>query len=176
VLAVAVGFLGSAAFALAHVGSGASVAGDALVLCASLVAAAYGVAARRVATGGHSDPLTVTAVQLLTAALLAVPVVLLAGGSQTSHLTGADLDHLLAAVATGLLGSAIPFVLYNITIRDIDVTGAALILNLIPVFGVVLAIVLLGEGLGLPQLIGGAAVVFAAFGVEDRTATRGLPA
>jgi drug/metabolite transporter (DMT)-like permease len=172
--AVALGFCGATAIGLAQAGSGESLLGDGLVLGASLAAAAYGVGARRVASEGDSDPLTVTAVQLLAAAVLAIPFVFTGVQGEPSHIPHADAAHLLAAVATGLLGSAIPFVLYNVAIRDIDVTGAALILNLIPVFGVMLAVVLLDEQLSLVELAGGAAIVFAAFGVEDRAVDRSL--
>jgi drug/metabolite transporter (DMT)-like permease len=167
--AVVLGFSGAAVIGLDQVDHGASLVGDGLVLGASLAAAAYAVGARHIASDGDSDPLTVTAVQLLTAALLAVPLMFLGIRGEPSRITHADPSHLLCAVATGLLGSAIPFVLYNIAIRDIDVTGAALILNLIPVFGVVLAVVLVGEHPSWVQLAGGAAIIFAALGVEDRT-------
>jgi len=55
-------------------------------------------------------------------------------------LGAADKTHLLAAVATGLLGSAVPFLVYNSAIRDLNVSVAAVILNLIPVFGAGLAV------------------------------------
>ena len=107
-----------------------------------------------------------TAVQLAVAAIASIPLLAAAAAGGHSHIGTADAAHLLAAVATGLLTTAVPFVLYNVAIRDIEVAGGALILNLVPVIAAGLAVVLLGDVLGPLQLIGGAAVVAAAFGAE----------
>jgi multidrug transporter EmrE-like cation transporter len=91
------------------------------------------------------------------------------GARGAQHARGRDPAHLLAAVATGLLGSAVPFLLYNTAIRDLNVSVAAVILNLIPVFGAALAVALLGNSLSPLQLVGAAAIVLAALGI-DRSA------
>ena len=170
--ALALGFGGSVLIGLGESGNGASVLGDALVLGGSAAAAVYAVAARRVASAGDSDPLTVTAIQLLAAAIASAPLV--AGGALSGHsaVASADAAHLLAAVATGLLSTAIPFFLYNRAIRDLQVASAALVLNLIPVFGAGLAVVLLMERPGWVQIGGGAIVLIAALGAEGRDAAR----
>jgi drug/metabolite transporter (DMT)-like permease len=166
--AVAVGFAGAVLIALGGVDGGErSVLGDLLVLGGTAAAAAYTVAARRVARDGAPDALKVTAVQLAVALLVALPLVVVAAAGGHSELGHADGAHLAGAVATGLLTTALPFLLFNVAIRDVGVAGGALILNLVPVIAAVFAVVLLGEGLGLVQLAGGAAVVAAAFGAES---------
>ena len=97
-----------------------------------------------------------------------------AGGH--SHFADADSAHLAAAVATGLLSTGIPFLLFNFAIRDVEVTGSVLIFNLIPVVGVVLAVVLLGESLTALEAVGGAAVIIAAFGAETAPAPAAVDA
>src|SRR3954453_2220944 len=82
-VAIGVGFAGSVIVGLGETGHGASLLGDALVLAASAAAAAYGVAARRIATDGDTDALTVTGVQLLAATVLVAPVVI--GGAVAGH-------------------------------------------------------------------------------------------
>lgn len=167
-LAVGVGFAGSALIGLGGAGGGqTTLAGDLLVLGGAAAAAAYTVAARRVAQRGQPDVLSVTAIQLLTATVVCVPLLAIGAAGGHSHLAGADASHLAAAVATGLLSTAIPFLLYNVAIRDIEVAGAALISNLIPVIGAALAVLLLGEQLGSLQVLGGMAVIVAAFGAES---------
>jgi hypothetical protein len=50
-------------------------------------------------------------------------------------LAGADAAHVVAAVATGLLGGAVPSLAFKFAIRDLTVAHTGLILNLIPVVG-----------------------------------------
>ena len=129
--AVAVGFAGSALVGLAEAGHGASLIGDLLVLAASAAAAGNGVGVRRMSA--EADNLAATTTQLVAAALLVAPVILIADTGAKSGLASPDSAHVLAAVATGLLGGAVPFLAFNLAIRDLTVAHAGLMLNLIPV-------------------------------------------
>jgi drug/metabolite transporter (DMT)-like permease len=164
--AVAVGFAGSALVGLAETGHGASLIGDLLVLAASAAAATNGVGVRRVS--GEADNLAATTTQLVAAALFAAPVVLVAGIGRKTGLAGVDSAHVLAAVATGLLGGAVPFLAFNRAIRDLTVAHAGLILNLIPVLAAGGAVVALGERLRWPEIVGGMLVVGAAAAAAAR--------
>jgi drug/metabolite transporter (DMT)-like permease len=64
-----------------------------------------------------------------------------------------------AAVATGVLGSFMGFLLYNWALGRIQVGIAAMAINLIPVFGVFFAVTLLGESFQGAAIIG-AVLVF----------------
>lgn len=110
----------------------------------------------------QADNLAATTTQLTAAALLAAPVVLVADTGGKTGLAGADTAHVLAAVATGLLGGAIPFLAFNLAIRDLTVAHAGLILNLIPVLAAAGAVLALGERLRWPEVVGGLLVVGAA--------------
>ncbi len=103
--------LGVAGAALVSTGgdmSGASLGGNLLVIAGVLAASMYVVLARRVA--GREAALTVTAYQFVFAFLMVLPVAL----AGHSHLAHADAGHLAAGFATGVLGSAVPFLLYNL--------------------------------------------------------------
>ena len=65
----------------------------------------------------------------------------------------------VAAVATGLLGSAIPFLLYTFAVARIPAARTGVPLNLIPVFGVASSVVLLNEHLVTAQLLGAGLVL-----------------
>jgi drug/metabolite transporter (DMT)-like permease len=158
--AVAVGFAGSALVGLAQTGHGSSLTGDLLVLGASAAAASNGVGVRRMS--GEADNLAATTTQLVAAAVLVAPIVLVADTATRSGPGEIDSVHLLAAVATGLLGGAVPFLAFNRAIRDLTVARAGLILNLIPVLAAGGAIVALGERLQWPEILGGLLVVLAA--------------
>jgi drug/metabolite transporter (DMT)-like permease len=158
--AMAVGFTGSTLVGLAETGHGTSLSGDLLVLAASLAAAGNGVGVRRMSAG--ADNLAATTTQLVAAAVFAAPVMLIADAGAKTGLDDADPAHVLAAVATGVLGGAVPFLAFNLAIRDLTVAHAGLILNLIPVLAVGGAVVALGERLRWPEILGGALVVGAA--------------
>jgi drug/metabolite transporter (DMT)-like permease len=166
-IAVAVGFAGALLIGLEPGGGMNTVLGDGLVLASSAAAGASAVVARRVASDHRTDALTVTAVQLLAATVVAAPLIAAGAATGQSHIGSADSSHLLAGVATGIAGSALPFLLYNVAIRDTAVAAAALILNLIPVFGASLAVAILSERPSMPQLVGGALLVVAATGAEE---------
>jgi drug/metabolite transporter (DMT)-like permease len=122
--AVAVGFIGSVLIGLREAGHGATLVGDLLVLGASATAALYGVGSRRF--GRDADTLPATSLQLVTAAVLAVPLVIGEAIRGASHLGSADGVHIGAAVAVGLLGGVLPFLAFNASIRDMSLARASL--------------------------------------------------
>jgi len=166
-IAATLGVGGAALVSVGGDSSGASIGGNLLVIAGVLAASMFVVFARRVA--GHDTALTVTAHQFVFAFLMVLPVALIGH----SHLMHASAGHLAAGFATGVLGSAVPFVLYNQAVRTISASRAAITLNLIPVFGVLAAFAFLGERPGLPQLAGGLLILAALRLVpaEDDSAT-----
>jgi len=163
--AVPPGFAGAVLVALGTTGDAGSWLGDALVLAGAASAAGYNVGARKFTQGIGS--IEVTAVQLLAAAVLSVPLLLGGAAAGHSHLGHVDAAHVLVAVATGVLGTAVPFMLFNAAIGQMQVSRVAVMLNLIPVFGVTLAVLLLSERLGLPQLAGAVLVLLSVVGARE---------
>lgn len=127
--------------------------GDALVLAASAAAAGYVVLAARVVRA--EDPVLVTTIQFSFAALLTIMVtsVLWATGAARVP-TGVPVRYWIVAVIIGGLGYAGSFVLYNHALRIVSASTAGVVLNLVPVIGVLSAGVLLGEALTVWHLIG----------------------
>ena len=68
----------------------------------------------------------------------------------------------MLAVAVGVLASVVPFVLYNASIDRVTVSISGLVLTLVPLFGALASVVIVGESLAAWQLVGGALVVLAA--------------
>ena len=66
---------------------------------------------------------------------------------------------LLAVVHLGVLCSVVAFLLYARGLKGLDASSAVSVMNLVPVFGVLSAVVLLGEPIGLLQILGGLVVV-----------------
>jgi drug/metabolite transporter (DMT)-like permease len=158
-VALAAGFAGSALLSLKG-GGMSTVGGDMLVVAAALSAAVYGVLARRIAPG--RDALSLTAEQMLGGAGIALPLAVAALLAGHSHLGQVGAGHLVVALAVALLGSVVPFLLYNVAIGSVTASAAALVLTLVPLFGALASLALLSEDLAGPQLAGAAFVLVAA--------------
>jgi drug/metabolite transporter (DMT)-like permease len=172
-IALALGIGGAALVAASHEGGETTLAGNLLVVAGSLAAAGYVVLARRLA--GSAPALGVTRWQFAAGALLVTPVAAvdwLAGGT---GLGTAGLDHWLAAALAGALGGAVAFLLYNIAIERVTASTAGAVLNLIPVFGLIAAVGVLGERVELLQLVGGATIITGLYWLT-RAETSGTPA
>jgi O-acetylserine/cysteine efflux transporter len=143
--------------------------GDLYVAGGVLSASLYTVVAKRFEDG--SDALSLTAWQFASATFVALSVAVprwLAGAERPPF--AAAPRFWLAAVVVGVAGFGVSFLLFNVVISRVDAGRAAVVLNLIPVFGVLSAMVLLGEGLtrsaGLGALMVAASVLY--FAIADR--------
>jgi drug/metabolite transporter (DMT)-like permease len=159
-VALGVGVTGSVLVTWQGGGSDATLTGDLLVIASALTASCYGVLARHVAAS--HDPLEVTTVQVMGAFILAGPIFGWSLASGQSHVSSTDFGHLSVAVAVGLTGSVIPFLLFNRAIKELTASRAALISVLIPVIAAGLTVLLVGERLTVLAIVGGALSVVAA--------------
>jgi O-acetylserine/cysteine efflux transporter len=167
VLAIGIALAGLAV--LAGVGAGAgggTAAGDLLVAGGVLSASLYTIVAKRFDDG--SDALSLTAWQFSVAAFvsLLVSVPRWAGGAGA---VPAAPRFWLVAVLVGVGGFGLSFLLFNMVISEVDAGRAAVVLNLIPVFGVASAVIFLGEGMTRRDTIGavfiGSSVLY--FAISD---------
>jgi drug/metabolite transporter (DMT)-like permease len=136
---------------------GASLTGDAFVVAGVVAAAGYSVVARRVAPRGRAA--VITAYQLLAALVLAVLAWSAFAVERGSTFGRPSISQWLAAAATGVLGSAIPFLLFTFAVARLPAVRTGLPLNLIPVFRVAASVLLLHERFAVTQLLGAALVV-----------------
>jgi O-acetylserine/cysteine efflux transporter len=159
--AVAVAVAGLLVLARAGGGDGAgghtSVTGDLLMAAGVLCAALYTITARRFSDG--SDVASLTAWQFTVAAAVAVPAAAtrLASGAEAGP-AGVPARFWVAAVLVGVAGYGLSFLLFNRAIGETEAGWAAIVLNLIPVFGFLSAVALLSEPVS-PGEAGGAALV-----------------
>ena len=151
-------------------GAEASLTGDILVIGSTLTGAAFGVLARHAAP--NRDPVVVTAVQMLGALFVAVPVFVVSFARGASSIRAADGAHLALAVAVGLLGGVIPFLLFNRAIARVPATRAGLVLVLVPVVGAGASVLLLTERISGVAVSGGVLAVAGAALAALRTERR----
>jgi len=136
--------------------SGTVLLGNVLMVGAVVAYGAYAVQGRAL-RGGKGYPAVVATAASFAAGLLfllpptAVEVVLLGAPD-----LGAQGWIVLAYVGAG--ASALPIFLWNYALRHVPASAAALYINLVPVVGLVSAL-LVGERAGAAQLVGGALAV-----------------
>jgi O-acetylserine/cysteine efflux transporter len=159
VVAIVVG-LGGVALIMDS-GGAASAIGDLLLAAGVLAASLYSIVAKRF--DDDSDALAVTVGQFTAASILCTSI--LAGRTAVTgampHLTAAS-GYWVVAVAVGVLGFGASFLIYNRVLFTCDAGWTAIVLNLIPVFGLLAAVGVLGERLsprsGLGALLLGGSV------------------
>jgi O-acetylserine/cysteine efflux transporter len=178
VLAIAAGLGGLGVLAGAGTGAGGGTpAGDLLVAGGALSASLYTIVAKRFDDG--SDALSLTAWQFTAAALVSLLVASArwTAGRGTGTLSAAP-RYWLVAVLVGAGGFGLSFLLFNRAIVQVEAGQAAVVLNLIPVFGCASAVAFLGEGVtardGLGAVLIGASVLYFAI-AEHREAAAGRP-
>src|SRR6185437_11154439 len=148
---------GVAVVASGH-GGGATGAGDALVLTSVLIVAAMTVAQARLFEG--RDPVAVTAVQFLGAALAALPVaVATAGAPPAVPAGGAGAAALLAVAGLATVGTLVPFTLFAYGQHKVSTEVAGAFLNLEPLVGALVGVAAFGDPAGPRLLLGGVAVL-----------------
>ena len=135
-------------------GGGADLGGDGMVLASVLLSAIFTVGQTRLLRG--RDPIAVTAVQFLGAALATAPFSALTEGMPAAP---AHTASLLAAAALIAGGTLVPFTLFAFGQSRLPAEIAGAFLNIEPLVGAVAGVVAFGNPAGPAQLGGGAAIL-----------------
>ena len=135
-------------------GGGATAGGDGLVLASLLLSAIFTVSQARLLPG--RDPVAVTAVQFLGAALGAVVFAVVTEGAPADP---ARPGPVLAVAALALAGTLGPFTLFAYGQSRVPAQVAGAFLNIEPLIGAVAGVVFFGDPASLRMLAGGLAVV-----------------
>jgi O-acetylserine/cysteine efflux transporter len=123
------------------------------VLGGALSAAGYTIVARGIDAAADSLATTAHQFTVATLAMLPVAVVTWAGGDEPPPME-VPARFWLVAATVGVLGFGLSFLLYNYAIVFVAAAPSAVVINLIPAFGFVGAVVLLGEALTLGRTVG----------------------
>src|SRR5215208_932931 len=144
-------------------GSGATLAGDLLVLASVAGAAALIVLQPRLLAG--RDPGAVTAVQLGAAALAALPVAIVTEGAPPAP---AAAGPVAAVAGLGLAGTLAAFWLFAWAQARVPAELASAFVNLEPLVGALGGVVAFGDAVGPGQALGGLAIL-AGIGLSARS-------
>ncbi|MGQ0714138.1 MAG: DMT family transporter [Gemmatimonadaceae bacterium] len=128
--------------------------GSTLAFASVLSWGAYTILAKRMAT---ADPIAVTATISLIGMILLVPAVLVEGARIS--LSSIPASGWVPILYLGALASAASYLLYMRALREIDASLVGAFINLSPVIGVVAGVVVLGEAITGPSILGGVMVL-----------------
>jgi drug/metabolite transporter (DMT)-like permease len=141
-----------------------SVLGNALVLLGTLFAVCYVLFSKKQVAS--AKPLQLTSAQQLVGFLTTVLCFALLGVLDPNYrfdFKDIPLRFWLLAIGSGIMQYALAFLLYLRALQHIPVSQAAFYVALIPVFGVLSAVLLLGEQPSTRQWLGGALVIGSSF-------------
>jgi drug/metabolite transporter (DMT)-like permease len=129
--------------------------GDLIMLVAALVWAIYTILLNRM-TGTLSPLATLTIITVL-----ALPPLAVIGGYELSTQPLGPITPVIGAgfLYIGVVASVAAFMAWSVGIRGVGAARGAIFVNLIPLFTAGIAVLTLGERLGLVQLIGGLLVI-----------------
>jgi drug/metabolite transporter (DMT)-like permease len=130
-------------------------AGELYMFAAVTSWALYTILGRKV-LGGLS-PLAATNYAALWGTLLLGAVA--APHFDTLHPAQFDLTLIFSLLYLGVLGTALAFVWYYMSVKKVGASSTSIFNNLVPVFGVAIGVLLLGETLLPSMLIGGAIAI-----------------
>jgi len=135
--------------------SGGVGAGELFMFAAVTSWALYTILGRKV-LGGLS-PLAATNYDALWGTVLLGAVA--APQFDTLHPSQFDARLILSLLYLGVLGTALAFVWYYMSVKKVGASSASIFNNLVPVFGVAISVLVLGEALLPSMLIGGAIAI-----------------
>jgi drug/metabolite transporter (DMT)-like permease len=148
-------------------GSGSTLGGDGLVLAAQLVSACFTVSQARLLRG--RDPVAVTGLQLMSAAVLVLPIALTTEHQLAGSMSAAALLATIGLVIAGTVGPTALFAFGQSKVAA-DVAGA--FLNIEPLVGGIMGTALFADPLGPVQIAGGLAIM-AGIGLSSFQVARG---
>ena len=130
--------------------------GDVLVTAAALCWAVYSILGR---TLNQYTKLTLVAHQSIYGMLMLFPFALL----EFSRWQGFSWTTGLSILYLGLMCSAITYLLYNFALKSLAASQVSTFLNLVPLIGVISAVLLLGERMQVIQILGGGVILVGVF-------------
>ena len=166
--AIAVSTAGAVLIALSHArhaaGGDPTVAGDMLVVLSLLIALFWILLNQRLVV--RHSPIVVTAYGLVAGTIMLALYVPFRYGLPPVH--GVSVKAWLALAASGLLCTATTTLLWNWGMTQVPASQAGVLLNMEPLIGSVLGVMLLQERLGTLAYLGGALIIVAAVVLTTR--------
>jgi drug/metabolite transporter (DMT)-like permease len=134
-------------------GNSDSLMGNVILLGAGIVWTFYNFISRKLSC--KYSAMTLTYYQMLAGSILFIPFVLMEGGEWYLP----NLTSLGSLVYLSVGCSVIAFLLYNLGLRKLSASVCVSLMNLVPIFGLIFSITILGEDVSAIQIFGGFIVI-----------------
>ncbi len=170
-IALATSTCGAALIALSggrHATGGATLTGDLLVVLSLMIALFWILINKQLMQ--RNSHIVVTAYGLATGTLMLILWVPIRYGMPP--IAGVSLKAWLALAASGVLCTATTTLLWNWGMTQVPASQAGVLLNMEPMIGSLLGVLVLGEHLGPTAWVGGAMILTAAITLTTRSKTR----
>jgi len=144
--------------------SQSSLVGDLLILMGTVFAVCYVLLSKKQIK--TANPLLLTSSQQLVgliATVVCFSVLSAINPSYEVNAAGISPQFWLLAIVSGIMQYALAFLLYLIALQHSPVSHAAFYIALIPIFGVISAVIIIGERTSLTQAAGGLLVIMSSY-------------
>ncbi|NLP10510.1 DMT family transporter, partial [bacterium] len=143
--------------------------GNLLILGAAVAFMIYGILSSDRQQRLQITPLALTYSFVLVTMILCIPFAIFEIIRWPLDPSGIRASHILATIGTGLLGTAIFYMAYQKAIQLASEVTASLFTYLQPIATIIFAVILVGEAITLPFVIGGTLAVIGAGMATNKT-------
>lgn len=131
-----------------------SFKGNLLIFIAMLAFTAYGIMSKKKSEKNNASPIALTFYFSLFGLLFSLPPAISEFNTGMIIWNQVMFSHWFSAIAAGVTGTTLFYLIYQQAIRSGGATAASLFTYLQPVVGILLPVILLGETITLPFIVG----------------------
>jgi drug/metabolite transporter (DMT)-like permease len=132
-----------------------SLWGNMLIFGAAIAFMFYGILSKDIQQQYHLSPLELTFYLCVVTLIISIPFVIYEISQEQVITQTIQFKHLLAALVTGIIGTSLFYIVYHQALKLGNALTASLFTYLQPVTTILFAVLLLGEVITLPFVIGG---------------------
>lgn len=133
--------------------------GDLIMLLAVLCWAVYSILSKSILD--KLSPIKVTAYAFLVCTILLLPFVIYERPS--SYISNISINGWLAVIYMAIFPSVMGYLIQQMAIKEIGPSSAAVFINLVPIFSIILSVLILKETIGPIKLIGAGMVILGVY-------------
>jgi drug/metabolite transporter (DMT)-like permease len=138
-----------------------ALSGNILIVGAAIAFMFYGVMSKSISTKLNATPVVLTFYFCLVTLIVSMPFAY-AEMVQKGLLGAIQLKHIIAGIYTGVVGTGLFYMVYQYALKISSEVTASLFTYIQPIATILLAVLLLGEKITIPFLIGGVLAVIGA--------------
>lgn len=132
--------------------------GDLIMMAAVTCWALYAILVKKFMP--NFSPLQLSTYSFISCAVLLFPLYSYQG---FSHIADVSREGWLAVLYMAVFATVIGYLIQQISIKKIGASATSIFINLVPIFSIILAFVILGENLSVTKLVSGFIIIFSVY-------------